>query len=123
MSTCRVVLQAGLNAFECFFFNLFLSLAVAESVMHMIRAVLLHYTIVVADCPRLFDKLMLCKGFLVLHNSIPGYATTWSSTLSLMFKQFENETLETMRSRRTGGYAASVCVCTVALILPFAIAI
>ncbi|KAE9156582.1 hypothetical protein PF005_g33154 [Phytophthora fragariae] len=61
MSTCLVVLQAGLNAFECFFFNLFLSLAVAESVMHVIRAVLLHYTIVVADCPRLFDKLMLFR--------------------------------------------------------------
>ncbi|KAE8892709.1 hypothetical protein PF005_g14924 [Phytophthora fragariae] len=82
----------GLNAFECFFVNLFMSLAVAESVMHVIRAVLLHYTIVIADCPRLCNKLLPCKVFLVVHNLIPGYATTWSSTLSLLFKQFENET-------------------------------
>ncbi|OWY91217.1 ABC transporter, partial [Phytophthora megakarya] len=100
MSTALVVLLAGLNAFKYFLLNLFLSLVVAESMMHVIGAAVPHYIIGIALGAGVFGMFMLCEGFMVPRDLpdywIWGYYLAFHSYSfeSFVFKQFENETSE-----------------------------
>ncbi|CEG35982.1 atp-binding cassette superfamily [Plasmopara halstedii] len=104
MSTTLVVLLADLNAFVYFLLNLFLSLVVSESMMHVIGAAVPHYIIGIALGAGVFGMFMLCEGFMIPSASIPtywkfGYYLAFHSYSfeSFVFKQFENETSDAAR--------------------------
>ncbi|KAG7377013.1 hypothetical protein PHYPSEUDO_012332 [Phytophthora pseudosyringae] len=116
MSTTLVALLEGLNAFEYFLLNLFLSLVVAESMMH-VGAAVPHYIIGIALGPGVFGMVMLCEGFMVPCDSIPDY-WIWGYYLafhsysfgSFVFKQFENETSDEGIMVAYGNECMDTCV-------------
>jgi ABC-type multidrug transport system permease subunit len=101
MSTALVVLLAGLNAFEYFLLNLFLSLVVAESMMHVIGSAVPHYIIGIALGAGVFGMFMLCEGFMVPFADMPVYwkwgyyiAFHTYSFESFMYEHFSQEGTE-----------------------------
>eukprot|EP00644_Phytophthora_capsici_P012393 jgi/Phyca11/572042/estExt2_Genewise1.C_PHYCAscaffold_460122 len=93
VSTLLVVLLSGLNGFGYFLLNLFLSLVVAESLMHVIGAAVPHYIIGIALGAGIYGMFMLCEGFMVPKDTIPDY-WIWAYYLAFhtySFKSFVYE--------------------------------
>ncbi|TMW64530.1 hypothetical protein Poli38472_011410 [Pythium oligandrum] len=89
ISTTLVVLLADLNSFGWFLLNLFLSLVVAESMMHVIAAAVPHYIIGIALGAGIFGMFMLCEGFMVPRKAIPHY-WIWGYYLAFHSYSFES---------------------------------
>ncbi|GMF37151.1 unnamed protein product [Phytophthora fragariaefolia] len=93
VSTLLVVLLSGLHGFWYFLLNLFLSLVVAESMMHVIGAAVPHYIIGIALGAGIYGMFMLCEGFMVPKETIPDY-WIWAYYIafhSYSFKSFVYE--------------------------------
>jgi hypothetical protein len=73
ISSLLIVELAGLNSFGWFFLNMFLSLVVAESLMHVIGAIVPHYIIGITLAAGIYGLFILCEGVMVPRNAIPGY--------------------------------------------------
>ncbi|KAJ0401355.1 hypothetical protein ATCC90586_000962 [Pythium insidiosum] len=89
VSTAIVVYFAGVHSFGSFFLNLFLSLVVAESFMHVIGAAVPHYIIGIALGAGMFGMFMLCEGFMVPFHSMPSY-WLWGYYLAFHTYSFES---------------------------------
>ncbi|TMW64528.1 hypothetical protein Poli38472_011408 [Pythium oligandrum] len=106
ISTLLVVLLADLNGFWWFLLNLFLSLVVAESLMHVIAAAVPHYIIGIALGAGFFGMCMLCEGFMVPRASIPDY-WIWGYYMAFHSYSFESFVFEHF-SRETSPAAAAI---------------
>ncbi len=73
IASLLVVFPAKLNGFWIFLSSLFLSLLFAEAFMAFIAAIVPHYIVGIALSAGLFGFFMLCEGFLIVKNDIPGY--------------------------------------------------
>ncbi|KAH9123665.1 hypothetical protein AeMF1_005419, partial [Aphanomyces euteiches] len=93
VATAIVVGLAGLESFWYFLLNMFLSLVVAESLMHVLGALVPHYIIGIALGAGIYGMFMLVEGFMVPFNSIPA-GWQWVSYVafhSYSFKSFMYE--------------------------------
>ncbi|KAG6962634.1 hypothetical protein JG687_00007045 [Phytophthora cactorum] len=98
-STLLVGYLAGLNSYGIFLLIVFLSLVVAESLMHLVAACVSQFIIGMAIGAALFGWFILCMGLFVPRPAIPDY-WIWGHYLgflsygfeALMHNQFHNET-------------------------------
>ncbi|DBA02970.1 TPA: hypothetical protein N0F65_003158 [Lagenidium giganteum] len=84
-----VVLLAGVHGLAWYVLNLFLSLVVAESLMHVIGGLVSHYIKGIAIGAAIYGMFMLCEGFMVPHASIPDY-WIWAYYLAFHTYSFES---------------------------------
>jgi len=98
VSSVLVVYLAGIHSFGYFLLNLFLSLVVAESLMHVIGSAVPHYIIGIAIGAGIFGMFMLTEGFMVPHNVIPNY-WIWSYYLAFHTYSFESFVYEHFHSK------------------------
>ncbi|TMW64531.1 hypothetical protein Poli38472_011411 [Pythium oligandrum] len=105
ISTLLVVLLADLNGFWWFLLNLFLSLVVAESLMHVIASAVSHYIIGIALGAGFFGMCMLCEGFMVPRESIPNY-WIWGYYMAFHTYSFESFVFEHFSRETTPASAA-----------------
>lgn len=73
VSSLLVNLIANLNGFGIFFLILFLSLVCGESLAMLVSLVVPHYIIGMALVAGLYGVFMICQGFLIVRDNIPGY--------------------------------------------------
>ncbi|KAG7377677.1 hypothetical protein PHYBOEH_000745 [Phytophthora boehmeriae] len=105
ISTLLVHYLAGLNSYGIFLLTVFLSLVVAESLMHLIAACVPHFIIGMALGAAVFGWFILCMGLFVPRPAIPNY-WIWAYYLgfmsygfeALMHNQFDNESSDESRA-------------------------
>jgi len=73
VSSILVALVANLNGFGVFLAFLFMSLVIAESLAMLVSLLVPHYIIGMALIAGLYGTFMLCQGFLIVKDDIPGY--------------------------------------------------
>lgn len=73
VSSLLVNLVANLNGFGVFLAFLFMSLVIAESLAMLVSLVVPHYIVGMALIAGLYGTFMLCQGFLIVKDDIPGY--------------------------------------------------
>nr|CCA26606.1 ATPbinding Cassette (ABC) Superfamily putative [Albugo laibachii Nc14] len=103
ISSSIVVSLAGIHGFGMFVLNLFLSLMVAESLMHVIGALVPHFMIGITLGAGIFGMFMLCEGFMVPRDVIPGY---WIWAHYLAFHSYSFETFVYMHFRHVDSITA-----------------
>ncbi|KAF0713779.1 Aste57867_4213 [Aphanomyces stellatus] len=79
---------AGLHAVGAFVLNLFLSLVVAESLMHVLGATSSHYILGIANAAGIFGMFMQVQGFMIPPPAMPSY-WQWAHTLAFHSYSFE----------------------------------
>ncbi|KAE9024805.1 hypothetical protein PR002_g11359 [Phytophthora rubi] len=100
-STLLVGYLADLNSYGMLLLIVFLSLVVAESLMHLVAACVSHFIIGMAIGAALFGWFILCMGLFVPRPAIPDY-WIWGHYLgflsygfeALMHNQFQHDTSE-----------------------------
>lgn len=88
VSSLLVNLIANLNGFGVFFLILFLSLVCGESLAMLVSLVVPHYIIGMAIIAGLYGVFMICQGFLIVRDQIPGYFI-WIYYLGFFTYSFE----------------------------------
>jgi ABC-type multidrug transport system ATPase subunit len=87
-STLLVGYLADLNSYGIFLLTVFLSLMVAESLMHLVAACVPHFIIGMALGAAVFGWFILCMGLFVPRPAIPGY-WIWAHYLGFLSYGFE----------------------------------
>ncbi|GMF11085.1 unnamed protein product [Phytophthora lilii] len=87
-STLLVGYLAGLHSCGIFLLIVFLSLVVAESLMHLVAACVSHFIIGMAIGAAVFGWFILCMGLFVPRPAIPGY-WIWGHYLGFLSYGFE----------------------------------
>ncbi|GMF37149.1 unnamed protein product [Phytophthora fragariaefolia] len=87
-STLLVGYLAGLNSYGMFLLIVFLSLVVAESLMHLVAACVSHFIIGMAIGAAVFGWFILCMGLFVPRPAIPDY-WIWGHYLGFLSYGFE----------------------------------
>ncbi|DBA02983.1 TPA: hypothetical protein N0F65_003171 [Lagenidium giganteum] len=80
---------AGIYGFGWYLLNLFLSLVVAESLMHVIGSMVSHYIQGIAIAAAIYGMFMLCEGFMLPRSAIPNY-WIWAYYLAFHTYSFES---------------------------------
>lgn len=105
VSASIVVPLAGLNSYGWFLCNMFLSLVVAESLMHVISAAVPHYIIGVGVGAAILGVFMLVEGFMLPKPVIPDW---WIWCYYLAFNSYSFRSYMAGQFNEAPGYEAAV---------------